>query len=52
MGARLEVVERLGVEEVETVSRNPRFEEVLLWMGMRNREMEQSLERVRDPEEF
>lgn len=52
MGARLGVVERLEVEEVETESRNPRFEEVLLEMGLRTREMEQSLERVRDPEEF
>lgn len=52
VGARLGVVERLEVEEVETESRNPRFEEVLLEMGLRTREMEQSLERVRDPEEF
>ena len=42
MGARREVVGRVGTEEVETVSRNPYFEDILLRMG--NREMEHYLE--------
>ena len=52
MQARLEVVDRIGIGEVETMSSNPYFGEVLLWMRVESREMEQYLEKVRGPEEF